>query len=606
MAISGIFYGTTGNAWIKPKIQWSAQADPEGFFSDVTATLSYTRTNTGFTTSGHWEGTLTIGGDSKTVSGVYVRIVNGSDTVTLTHTVRIPHDSDGTKTITISATGTIADTTLTYTDISAQVVLEQIPGAASISATDADIGAVSLVSIGGRKGDYTYTVGYRFGQLQGYLAMEGLSSNPVHLRENTIPFTLPEFFYGQIPDSPTGECTLICTTWQQGKQVGQPRQTTFTVRANPKGCSPLLSVQVSDDNPVTVLLTGNPQTFIRYASRLRCQLTCQGCYGAKIVERRINGALLEGDTLVLPSVSADRLQIHIVDSRGYTAEETVSLELIPYVPPTGRMQVQRTDATSGNAQLEASGSFFAANFGARENTLQLRCRVNQEPWQILDHQAEGSAYQVSAVLSGLTYNQSHTVTLQVSDSIQTVSFSAHVNPGIPVFDWGAEDFRFRVPVQAPEISGLQTPVSQDQATNKAYVDTALQSLQRQLSGMDLLWENRNPGSGFAAQTLALELSGYDFLEVWCAYSTEYPDCSYCYRLIRGKATDATCFRQTVSAGVLTAATREIQSSDTGISFSDAYLKPANGNTPTTSDQAMIPVRIYGIRMAHTNEVEQIS
>ena len=73
MAISGSFYGTTSNTAIKPKIAWSAQANLEGNYSDVTATLSYSRTDA-YKTYGYWAGSLSINGDKKTFSGKYIEI----------------------------------------------------------------------------------------------------------------------------------------------------------------------------------------------------------------------------------------------------------------------------------------------------------------------------------------------------------------------------------------------------------------------------------------------------------------------------------------------------------------------------------------------------
>ena len=87
---NGTFYGATGNGWIKPRIQWSAEANTEGNYSDVTATLSYTRTNHGYTTYGYWAGSLTINADCKSASGVYTEITEAGYRDIITHTVIIP------------------------------------------------------------------------------------------------------------------------------------------------------------------------------------------------------------------------------------------------------------------------------------------------------------------------------------------------------------------------------------------------------------------------------------------------------------------------------------------------------------------------------------
>ena len=289
MAINGIFYGSTSNAWIKPKIEWSAIQNAEGDYSDVTATLYYTRTNEGYTTGGYWSGSLTINGDTKRTSSSYITIRDGSYTAAISHTVRVMHNSDGTKTITISATGSISSTTLTSTTISQQIALDPIPRAAAISATDADIGSVSIVTIAKRNDLYTHTIAYHFGTLSGYITENGVSPSAVYLQQTSIAFTIPESFYYEIPDAPSGVCTLTCTTYQNGVLVGNPNETSFIVRANRDKCSPLVTAYAVDVNAVTSALTGDSSKIVRYASNMRCTIDCQARFGASITEKKIAG-----------------------------------------------------------------------------------------------------------------------------------------------------------------------------------------------------------------------------------------------------------------------------------------------------------------------------
>ena len=60
MALSGIFYGKTTNQFVKPRIRWSAQQNILENYSDVTVELTYSRTNTGYTTGGYWSGSLYV------------------------------------------------------------------------------------------------------------------------------------------------------------------------------------------------------------------------------------------------------------------------------------------------------------------------------------------------------------------------------------------------------------------------------------------------------------------------------------------------------------------------------------------------------------------
>ncbi len=122
---SGSFTGTTNNEYIKPTIVWSSVPNEDTNSSVVTATLKYSRTNTGYTTYGTGTFSLTINGNTKTETKT-ITITYDSNTVAITHTVTVAHNSDGTKSITISATGGIPSTSFTSTSISKTVTLDTI------------------------------------------------------------------------------------------------------------------------------------------------------------------------------------------------------------------------------------------------------------------------------------------------------------------------------------------------------------------------------------------------------------------------------------------------------------------------------------------------
>ena len=406
MAISGSFYGKTSNSAIKPKISWTATENIAGNYSDVTAKLSYSRTDS-YMTYGHWTGSLTINGDKKSVSGKYVEITKNSNTVTISHTVRVPHNDDGTKTVTISATGGITDTTLTKTTISGSVTLVNIPRAASVAATDADIGSVSMVTIGRKSDIYTYTVAYRFGALTGFLSQTGLAEAAAHVNVASLAFPLPESFYEEIPAKPSDLCTLTCTTFLDGAPIGEPQQTTFTVRADPGRCAPVLSASAEDVCEKTLKLTKNPSRFIRYASDALCTVTVQGQYGAEITECKLNGETVTQNTVTLPKVETEQLRLTAKDSRGYTVEVPVHLDMIPYFVPVLRLSAARTDATSGDALLQAEGSFYNGSFGAEANSLQVQYQINGSAPVTITPEIEGNTFRLREELEDLDYTQSY-------------------------------------------------------------------------------------------------------------------------------------------------------------------------------------------------------
>ena len=125
MALSGTIYGTTNNKYIDAKLEWSATQNKTENYSTITATLYYSRTNTGYTTSGKWVGAITING-TEVSSEARITITYQSNTEAMTATVRVPHNTDGTKSCTISASGGFPGLSMDATYLSGTVTLDEI------------------------------------------------------------------------------------------------------------------------------------------------------------------------------------------------------------------------------------------------------------------------------------------------------------------------------------------------------------------------------------------------------------------------------------------------------------------------------------------------
>lgn len=452
MALQGSFSGTTSNSRIKPTIWWSAVQSVEGNWSDITAILTYKRNNDK-TTGGSWSGTLTI--DDQIFKGSKrFNITNDTDAEAIRATARVYHDDYGDLTVRISATGAISGSTLTSTTISGEMTLDTIPRASAVSAADGNIGSRSTVVISRKNNSFTHSIAYSFGELSGYIDANG---NPVDTEEKlsatTINFLLPESFYDQIPDAPKGVCRLTCTTYSSQTQIGSAQTGEFTVRADVESSKPVVSGSVWDVNENTVALTGDERVLVRYASVARCQIDATARNGARITGLRIGGQAVTEPVLDIEKAAFDKLTFEATDSRGYTAACEIPVTLIPYVPLTNNATVQRTDPTSGDATLTFQGNCWNGNFGVRSNSLSYQYTVDGGSllydWLTID---QNSTYQETQLLEGLDYRTAHTVELTVSDAIMSVTKTLKISKGIPVFDWGENDFIFHVPVALPELT----------------------------------------------------------------------------------------------------------------------------------------------------------
>lgn len=375
--------------------------------------------------------------------------VNGSGTPGSPWGCSVTHNMDGTKTVTVAVdfkgyerSGKAANG-FAITG-SASVTLTHIPRASTIGATDANIGAGSVIAVSRKSTDYTHSIAYAFGGLSGYLTSDGgITDKETKFTATSIPFALPESFYYEIPNSPTGKCTLSCTTYLGSTQIGEKQTCVFTVTAAKDQCAPLVTAQAEDVNEATVALTGNSAVLVRYASNAKCTITATPRFGAAVHAKTVEGTAVE-DAVILPA--KDGYVFAATDSRGYTTSVTLTPKVIPYVILTCRATAKRDDPTSGKATLTVSGECYQGSFGAAENALTLRYRVGGGDWVNLTPAFTDHTYTATAALTGLDYTQRHTITVEAADHLATATAASTVEKGIPVFDWGEKDFTFHVPV----------------------------------------------------------------------------------------------------------------------------------------------------------------
>ncbi len=368
---------------------------------------------------------------------------------------QVAHETDGSKSVTLEVsikgyTSGGSGGSGWGVSFTKEILLDPIPRASTLAATDSAIGSVSLIAVTRHSEAYSHSIAFRFGTLSGYLGETGqVCDTEQRFTAAVVPFRLPDSFYWQIPDSPTGVCRLSCRTYLEDVQIGEVQETGFTVTADPALCGPVLSGTVTDGNPATVALTGDANILVAELSEAVCQVEATAQKGASIVATAVNGGTAG---VTVPPVDGI-FRFSCRDSRGYSAEYSLQKQVVPYVPLTARLTAQRTDPTGGTVQVQVSGHCFAGSFGVRENTLAIVCRANGEAYP-MTARVEGQTYEATAELPGFDYRSSHTFTVTVCDALMSLERTAQVGKGIPVFDWGERDFAFHVPVRAPSFNGF--------------------------------------------------------------------------------------------------------------------------------------------------------
>lgn len=390
---------------------------------------------------------VSVNGGAETKYSVSYTLPQNTTKTIVDTTVTVNHNDEGKCSVKVR-TWMSTDISAGVVELSKSLTLTDIPRAASISASNADIGSASVISVKPTSASYTHSIAYQFGSLSGYITADGsVSASEVKHTATSILFVVPTDFYGEIPNDPSKKCVLTCRTYSGSTVIGQ-NTCEFLAKASEEECRPDVSGTVTDTNEDAIALTGNPDTLIRYVSTAHCEISVTVKNEASISAKKINGITIESDKTYhdINKVDTGSFEFYAIDSRKYPNTYSVTKTLIPYVILTCNASATRTDPTSGNAVLEIKGNYYNGSFGSQDNTLTLTYSVDGKEYIPITPEIQGDKYSASVTITGLDYQASHTIYVIAADKVGDVPETVTVGKGIPVFDWGENDFAFHVPV----------------------------------------------------------------------------------------------------------------------------------------------------------------
>lgn len=340
--------------------------------------------------------------------------------------------------------------------------------ASSVGATNAPIESNSTITVTKYNNSYYHSLQYSFGNLSGYIKSDGsTSSSEVKFSQASVAFHIPSSFYAQIPNAKTGTCTITCRTYGSSTSttiLGKATTCTFTVTAALDLCAPTVNGTVVDTNSTTTALTGNSSTLIRYKSTAQCTISATALNSATISSKYINNVAPTNNVRTFSSVSTTSFVFKATDSRGYTSSKTVTPTMIAYINLTCNPVISRVTPTGSDVVMSISGNYYRGSFGAYSNTLTIRYRYRVSTtstwgsWTTIpptSYTIGTNTYSTSSAISlgdSFDYRQSYIFQVQAYDgangmTLSTVTKTITLQRGIPVFDWGENDFNFHVPIK---------------------------------------------------------------------------------------------------------------------------------------------------------------
>lgn len=455
MALSGSIKLTSSKAW-RGRITWSATQNIGSNYSDVYVYAGMWKTDGHLTSSNSYtSGTITIDGDSHSLIG-YQEFKD--EVCIFEDTIRVYHEADGSKsfTISLSCKGQAGTSLSGYTlSGSGTVTLDQIPRTSSFAATDAAIGSVSTITIYRESTKLYHRIKVEFGDVVGYVTNTGGFSTSVQtITGASVAFTIPNDFYYAIPNAKKGTCKLTLYTVSGSTVVGDAVTTEIEITTVSDRCNPTLTISLTHDNADTAALTGSNTAYIRGYSDAKCTVAATGRFGATIKRIWTTGTYTDNKdgTYTISPVNSDTITFYAQDSRGYTGQVSTTITLVPYIVLTNSASAGRPNPTDGSAFIQFQGQYFDASFGAVENTLSVKYKIEypdgsiDESWTTVTPTLSEDSYYAYISLSGFDYTKSFKIYTVVTDKLLTVERTVILKQGIPVFDWGKYDFQFHVPV----------------------------------------------------------------------------------------------------------------------------------------------------------------
>lgn len=351
--------------------------------------------------------------------------------------------------------------------------------ASDVGATDANIGSKSTITVTKYNTNYYHSLQYSFGNVSGYITSSGgVQSTEAKFSTASVSFTVPTSFYAQIPNAKTGTCTITCRTYSSSSSttvLGDPSTCTFTATATG---SPTVSGAVVDTDSTTIGLTGDSKVLIRYRSNPKCTLTATPKNSASISTVKIRGSAVTGTTADGVTTATktytnasytSAYSFAATDSRGYTTTVSVSPTVVNYIQLTCSPVISRPTPTGSSIVMSITGSLYRGSFGAASNSLTLDYRYkttdgNYGSWTTIPSaniSLGTSKYTVSNLSLGdeFDYKTSYVFQVRARDGtssyvLSTVTKTIEVQKGIPIFDWGENDFNVNVALMLNNVNIL--------------------------------------------------------------------------------------------------------------------------------------------------------
>lgn len=295
-------------------------------------------------------------------NAVHTPTVNSGATVWVASgTTTVSHNTDGSKSISVSASFNNADRDTylpTIGSCSGSLKLTTIPRATtpSIDKPSLDCGGVIKISGTSASSNFSHKV---------YVTWNGTKTQIGTIASGTtspsFSYTIPTDWEKNIPDSTSGIATFTLETISGSTSVGS-KSVNATIKVRSDIVPTIGIVGISDTNSVSKAMG----LYVQSQSCIKFSIPTSGSQGSTItsVSTKFNEQTYSGSTFITQAIQSSgslSYTITVTDSRGRTATKSGSVNVIAYNPPS-LTNVSAKRANSGYTVDESSGTYALLHF----------------------------------------------------------------------------------------------------------------------------------------------------------------------------------------------------------------------------------------------------
>lgn len=395
--------------------------------SNVTVKVTAKWTYGSYNATGQCTGSITIDGTKYSFSSIKFNTgesTSGSQVI-MTKTVDVSHKSDGSKTLSCSAsfvTGVSSGTV----SCSGSKALTTIPRKSTLSVENGALGVEQTLTVTRQSSSFTHTI----------VATCGDQSKTICTKstDTSIEFVPPFAWASENTTGLSVSVEYTITTYNGSTSLGSNSYTkTCTI---PLNIIPTVSISVEDAMGYFDTYGG----YIQGMSKFKISVSASGTYGSTIKSYKITA---DGKTYTTASVTTNvisnsgtlHINVTVTDSRGRTAVDGIEIEVFEYTKPKiSSLKVYRSD-DEGNAS--SSGAYLTATFGYSITSLN---NGNTATIKLQYKKSSETDYSTGTVLDGKCIfeadtTSSYDVLLTVSDNFYSVTKTATGQSITKLFSW---------------------------------------------------------------------------------------------------------------------------------------------------------------------------